>query len=81
MGPRYTITVGAADVGRRVSVRWRIPAPAGEPSVTDAVGTLEAWTDTEVRIRRRDGSMARVARADVLAAKTLPPSPPRRGRG
>jgi len=59
-------------------VRSRLPdAPTDGPSLTDAVGVLESWTGGVLSVRRRDGSLARVVEADVVAAKVLPDPPVR----
>jgi N-acetylglutamate synthase len=74
------IQVTLADVGRRVTVRSRILASPGEPSMTDAVGILRSWRDGHLLVERRDGSVARIAEADVVAAKVLPDAPSGRSR-
>jgi hypothetical protein len=62
------------DVGRRVSVRHRY-----DPStLTDVVGRLLRWDDEVLRIERRDGSVAEVAEADLVAARVVPDPPARR---
>ncbi len=75
MEPRYVVRITPGDVGRRVSVRSRTQAPPGQPSTTDAVGTLREWTDTHLLVERRDGTTATVAVGDLLAGKVLPPTP------
>ncbi|HUH07760.1 MAG TPA: hypothetical protein VML96_08135 [Egibacteraceae bacterium] len=72
MQPRYTIRITPADVGRRVSIRSRTLAPQGEPSMTDAVGTLCSWRDGVLEVERRNGTIARIAEVDLLAGKTIP---------
>jgi hypothetical protein len=69
------IQITLTDVGRRVTVRSRIPARPGEPSLTDAVGILRSWRDGQLLVERRDGSLTRIAEADVVAAKVLPDAP------
>ena len=71
------ILITPADVGRRVSVRSRTGDPHG-PTMTDAVGELLEWADGRLRIARRDGSVATLAEADLLAGKVLPDVPPTR---
>ena len=82
MKARYVVRITAADVGSRVTVRSRIrnAEPGDGPSVTDVIGVLRSWADGVLRVERRDGTVADVAEADLLAAKTVPPPPPRRGR-
>ncbi len=81
MRPRYVVRITPDDVGRRVTVRTRIPAGPGEPATTDTVGTLLAWRDGFLQIRRRDGAVRTVAEADLLAARVVEPPPSRPGRG
>lgn len=59
-------------VGRRVTVRHRLP---GDDGVSDVVGHLRAWEDDVLVVERRDGSTARVA-ADAVVASRLVPDPP-----
>jgi N-acetylglutamate synthase len=79
---RLQILITPADVGSRVSVRSRIaPDRPGAPSTTDTVGYLLAWTDQELRIQRRDGTVTTVASSDLLAGKVLEGPPPQRRGG
>lgn len=65
--------------GSRVAVRTRIdPAPSAGPSLTDTVGELIHVDETTVRIRTRGGEVA-LRRDLVVAARTIPPKPTRRG--
>ena len=61
-------------VGARVVVRRRLP----DGAYGDVLGELEAWSDGLLRIRRRDGSLVEVDETTVVAAKPVPPAPPRR---
>ena len=77
------MALSIADVGRRVVERRVLPGergPSGGPAFTDVIGILEAWEDDHVVVRREDGSAVHIARADVVAAKTIPPPPPPRRR-
>jgi hypothetical protein len=66
------------DVGARVSVRRRLPA-GDAASLSDVVGVLLAWGEDDVlHIERRDATVAQVHRADVVAAKVVPPAAPSR---
>jgi hypothetical protein len=68
----------AGRVGQRVVVRSRVPGetgPSGGPAMTDAVGVVELADEREVVVRRRDGSLRRIARADIVVIKALPPPP------
>ncbi|MGH3379977.1 MAG: hypothetical protein ACRDP6_35125 [Actinoallomurus sp.] len=71
---RYVVSVSPSDVGRRVSLRRRLPTGA----YSDVVGYLETWVDGELTVRRRDDSVTTVAEADLVAGKVVPPPPPRR---
>ena len=76
--------LSAADVGRRVVVRRRLPGergPSGGPALTDVIGVLEAWEEDYVVVRRKDDTTVRIALAEIVAGKTVPPPPPRRHRG
>jgi hypothetical protein len=68
------MTAGPADVGSRVIVRRR----CADGSLGDLLGELLQWDDTTVVVRDRHGSAHEVARADVVAAKRVPPPPARR---
>lgn len=61
-------------VGSRVVVRHRSP----DGSASDALGELVGADAATLRVATRRGEVA-VARADVLAAKEVPPPPVRRG--
>lgn len=76
--------LSAADVGRRVVVRRRLPGergPSGGPALTDVIGVLEAWEEDYVVVRRKDDTTVRIALAEIVAGKTVPPPPPPRHRG
>ena len=73
-GARYARTAGPADVGRRVVVRGRL-AGGG---LGDVLGELLRWDDELVVVRDRTGAERVLARADVVAAKRVPPPPERR---
>lgn len=81
MRARYVVRITPEDVGERVSVRyWLDDAAMHErgPTHSDALGTLEAWQDGLLHIRRKDGSLAVVDEAAMVAGKILPPAPPAR---
>ena len=74
------MTLSAADVGHRVVVRRVLAGetgPSGGPALTDVIGVLESWGE-ELAVRRRDGTLVVIRRADVVAGKRVPPPPPRR---
>jgi N-acetylglutamate synthase len=70
---RYEVRIGPEDVGRRVVVRWRRPAPGGGDEVADVVGPLEAAGDEGFAVRNRRGELVRIPRERALAAKVVPP--------
>jgi len=78
------VPLSAADVGRRVVVRRRLPGergPSGGPALTDVIGVLEAWEEDYAVVRRKDDTTVRIALAEIVAGKTVPPPPPPRHRG
>ncbi|MBA2444013.1 MAG: GNAT family N-acetyltransferase [Nocardioidaceae bacterium] len=63
-------------VGQRVVVRRVVPGergPSGGPAMTDVLGILETWDDVELSVRRADGHVFRIAHADIVTAKPVPP--------
>ena len=67
------VRLGPQDVGARVVVRRRLP----EGQYGDVLGTLVTWSD-EVVVEDRHGVLVRLARADVVLGKRVPPAPARR---
>ncbi|HEX6578562.1 MAG TPA: GNAT family N-acetyltransferase [Jiangellaceae bacterium] len=61
--------IRADHVGRRVVVRYRLPA---EDIATDVLGLLVERLAGALRIRRADGSVVDVPFVDVVAAKPVP---------
>ena len=72
---RYAATAGPDDVGSRVVVRRRLP----EGGQGDVLGELVRWDEQAVVVLDRHGTAHRTQRADVVAAKRVPPAPLRRG--
>jgi hypothetical protein len=70
---RYVVRIGPQDVGQRVVVRWRRPAPGGGDEVADVVGPLEAADDQQFVVRDRRGELVEIPRDRALAAKVIPP--------
>lgn len=60
-----------AELGRRVTVRYRLAEPAASASATDVVGVLEDLGDATWTVRRRDGSLVRVPADAVIVAKVI----------
>ncbi|MFG2005816.1 hypothetical protein ACGFNU_42375 [Spirillospora sp. NPDC048911] len=73
---RLVVSITAADVGQRVSLRRRLPT--GEYS--DVVGVLESWSRGTLQVRRRTGELVEVPEGIVVAGKVVPPMPPPRRR-
>ncbi|MEO6880145.1 MAG: GNAT family N-acetyltransferase, partial [Mycobacteriaceae bacterium] len=61
-------------LGERVMLRRRLPPGASHP-MTDALGILTGRDP--VTVRTRDGLEVRVAEADVVALRAIPPAPVR----
>lgn len=78
MKARYVVRITPDDVGRRVSIRARIPARPGEPGTSDILGHLRSWEEGVLIVERGDGTLAEIAEADLLAAREIPPAPPPR---
>lgn len=76
--PRFraglTLRLTPDDVGKRVSVRRKLP----DGGYSDAIGDLESWAEGLLRVRRRDGSVMEIAEDTVVAGKPVPPPPPKR---
>lgn len=64
----------------RATVRYRIepPPPPGQPSLTDAIGTVLLNTADEVVLDTRRGKL-RIPRDRIVATRVIPPAAPRRG--
>ena len=77
---KLEVRITAADVGQRVTIRWR-PAELESSSkwMTDVLGILEEADDHFFKVRRgRDGQLIVIPRERALAAKVVPPAPPPR---
>src|SRR4051794_20359625 len=68
------MSITAADVGSRVSVRHTLP----EGGMSDAVGVLTTWDDGVLRVRRKDGRVVEIAEDALVAGKLVPPAPVRK---
>ena len=64
------VKISPADVGRRVTIRHRLPDTS---TLSDVVGILLTWTPYHLTLRRRDGSVRIVAVLDLVAAKVVSP--------
>ena len=78
---RLVVRITTADVGKRVTIRWRPPELDGSNMMTDVLGILEEADEQFFKVRRgRDGELVVIPRARALAGKVVPPAPPRRPR-
>jgi hypothetical protein len=77
---RLVVRITAADVGKRVAIRWRPPELEGSSKwMTDVLGILEEADDEFFKVRRgRDGQLVVIPRERALAGKVVPPAPPPR---
>lgn len=67
---KYELSITAADVGARVSVRRRL----AEGGMSDAVGVLQSWDDGLLRVCRKDGTVVEIAEEALVAGKIVPPA-------
>jgi hypothetical protein len=78
---RLEVRLTAADIGKRVAIRWRPPELDDSKQMTDVLGILEEADDQFFSVRRgRDGQLIVIPRERALAGKVVPPAPPRRQR-
>jgi hypothetical protein len=77
---RLVVRVTAADIGQRVTIRWRPAELEGSRKwMTDVVGILEDADDQVFKVRRgRDGQLIVIPRERAVAGKVVPPAPPPR---
>lgn len=71
---RLRALVTPDDVGRRVTLRVRLP----DGMFSDIVGVLESWEHGIAVVRRRDETVTEVITNDIAASKVVPQEPPRR---
>jgi hypothetical protein len=72
------VRLTAADIGRRVVVRWRRPVSAGAgDEIVDVLGILEAADGTSFQVRKESGDLVTIPLDRALAGKTVPPKPVR----
>lgn len=77
-GGRFEVSITAADVGKRVSIRRLVKAEDDARRFTDTVGVLTSWSGGVLKITRRDGETVRIAETSLVAGKVVPPAPARR---
>lgn len=65
----------ASHIGRRVTVRRRLP----DGMASDTIGILESFDDASLTVRDRNGVPVRIERALIVAARLVrTTAPPRR---
>ncbi|HEV3379487.1 MAG TPA: hypothetical protein VG142_00640 [Trebonia sp.] len=86
---RYQLVVRltSGDVGGRVVIRWRRPAPGASTGdcgandandqITDVLGVLEAADENTFQVRKGSGELVVIPRERALAGKVVPSAPPR----
>jgi len=72
---RYVVRIEPSDVGQRVVLRWRRPAPGGGEEVADVLGQLLSVDPGGFVVRTRSGEVVTVPRSSALAGKVVPPRP------
>jgi N-acetylglutamate synthase len=75
---RLEVRLTPADIGQRVVIRWRRPAPGDSEEVADVLGILEEADTDSFAVRTRDGKVVVVPARLALAGKVVPPPPVRR---
>jgi len=69
----YEVKVGCEDLGRRVTVRYRLRSSG----LSDVLGILETCDEKAFGVRDRTGTLRTIERADIVAAKVVEPPGPR----
>ena len=60
---RLVVRITTADVGKRVTIRWRPPELDGSNMMTDVLGILEEADEQFFKVRRgRDGQLIVIPR-------------------
>jgi hypothetical protein len=75
---RLEVRLTPADIGRRVVIRWRRPAPDDGEAVADVLGILEEAGTGFFAVRTAGGELVVVPARLALAGKVVPPRPARR---
>ncbi len=75
--------LGPHVVGLRVVVRRVLrgqTGPSGRPALTDVLGVCTGWADGECVVQPETGVAVRIAIADIVSGKPVPPRPSVRSR-
>jgi N-acetylglutamate synthase len=75
---RLEVRLTPADIGQRVIIRWRRPAPGGGDQIADVLGILEDADAESFAVRTSSGEVLPIPAARALAGKVIPPPPARR---
>ena len=70
--------LGPHCVGQRVVVRRLVrgeSGPTGGPAMTDLLGTMLSWSETDTVVAAESGERVRIALADIVSGKPVPPRP------
>lgn len=70
-GAVASVRFDATDIGRRITLRRRLPEDDGR--LGDVVGTLDAWAEGVLTVTKRTGEQVRVAEATLVAGKVVAP--------
>jgi hypothetical protein len=65
----YEVRIDCSDLGRRVTVRYRLPWGG----FSDVIGVLETCDEATFGLRDRTGAFRVVERSEVVAAKIVDP--------
>jgi len=74
---RFEVRLTPADVGKRVVIRWRRPAPRDGEEIADVLGILEQADTESFAVRTRNGTLTVIPVERALAGKVVPPPPAR----
>jgi len=77
---RLEVRLTAADVGKRVVIRWRRPGPDDREQIADVLGILQEHDAQSFAVRTADGRLVVIPRTRALAGKVVPPPPVRQRR-
>ena len=75
--------LGPHVVGQRIVVRRIVhgeTGPSGGPAMTDLLGICTSWGEVECTVAPEIGEPVRIALADIVSGKPVPPRPPTRHR-
>ena len=73
---RLEVRLTPADVGQRVVIRWRRPAPGDGDQIADVLGILEDADAGSFAVRTSGGELVLIPAGRALAGKVIPPPPP-----